>query len=226
MRSAQPPLALVTGATSDIGREVAGQFAARDFHVVLVADDPAVHAFAADLDAPADAFQLDLGIPDSVDALVARIGVPAAVAINATTQEHQLAVTDSTVRATVHLTDRLLPAMIDRAYGRLLFTSSGTANQPVHKAARAFVSTYAAALREELRGTGLTVTALGPESHPARAYQDLMAGRAEVAPETPFSKVAAQLKPERLVPAALRIVANARSVLVTRAGGGFGGDHA
>ncbi|GLW90738.1 SDR family NAD(P)-dependent oxidoreductase [Actinokineospora globicatena] len=226
MKSVSPPLALVTGATSSIGRDLAGEFAAHDFHVVLVANDPTVHDVAADLP-EATAIQLDLAVPANVDSLAARVGVPTAMAINADTTtggsfsqgaalEDHLATTDLNVRATIHLTKRLLPGMIARAHGRLLFTSSGATNHPVHNATKAFVQSFAGSLRDELLGTGLTVTALAPESHSSttlasRVYAALMAGRPQVAPPSPLSRITSQIRIDQRLPAVLRFLTNARA---------------
>jgi short-subunit dehydrogenase len=74
---------------------------------------------------------------------------------------------DLNVRSTVHLSKRLLPEMVERGAGRVLFTSSIAATAPgpfhsVYAASKAFISSFADALREELTDSGVTVTTLMP----------------------------------------------------------------
>lgn len=74
---------------------------------------------------------------------------------------------DLNVRALTELTSRLLPSMIERGFGRVLNVSSLAAFQPVpsmaaYAASKAYVLSLTEALSEELRGTGVKVTALCP----------------------------------------------------------------
>jgi short-subunit dehydrogenase len=67
----------------------------------------------------------------------------------------------------VHLTKRVLPDMIGRGRGRVLFTSSIASTMPgsfqaVYNASKAFVQSFAHAIRNELKDTGVTVTSLMP----------------------------------------------------------------
>ena len=76
-------------------------------------------------------------------------------------------VINTNVVGTVCLAHRLLPAMVSRGQGRVLFTSSIAALMPgtyqaVYNASKAFVHSFAEALRAELKDTGVTVTALQP----------------------------------------------------------------
>jgi short-subunit dehydrogenase len=84
-----------------------------------------------------------------------------------TSLAEQLNVVDLNVRSSVHLAKRLLPAMVARGSGRVLFTSSIAAVLPgpfqsVYNASKAFLLSFSEALREELRDTGVTVTTLLP----------------------------------------------------------------
>ena len=71
------------------------------------------------------------------------------------------------VASTVHLAKRVLPDMVARGQGRVLFTSSIAALMPgtfeaVYNGSKAFVQSFAEALRNELKDTGVTITALQP----------------------------------------------------------------
>jgi short-subunit dehydrogenase len=71
------------------------------------------------------------------------------------------------VTAVVHLAKRILPGMIDRGEGRVLVTSSVAATMPgpyyaTYAASKAFLQSFAQAIRYELKDTGVTVTALQP----------------------------------------------------------------
>lgn len=71
------------------------------------------------------------------------------------------------VVSTVHLAKRVVKEMVERGYGRILFTASIAALMPgpfeaVYAASKAFVHSFAEALRNELKDTGVTVTSLMP----------------------------------------------------------------
>jgi uncharacterized protein len=185
--SSSRPSALVTGASTGIGRELAKQFAAHDFDLVVTAHDDltaAVREIEA-LGASADAIQLDLAEPAGVDRLWAYVrerGRPlAAVALNAgrgaggtfaggpdvTNLDDELEIVDVNVRATVHLAKHVLADMVERDEGRVLFTSSIASTMPgtyqaVYNASKSFVQSLALALREELKDTNVTITSLMP----------------------------------------------------------------
>lgn len=78
-----------------------------------------------------------------------------------------LAIVDLNVRSTVHLARLVLGDMVDRGSGRVLFTSSTVAAMPgshqsIYNASKSFVQSFAEALHDEIRDTGVTVTALMP----------------------------------------------------------------
>jgi short-subunit dehydrogenase len=71
------------------------------------------------------------------------------------------------VRSTVHLAKLLVRDMLGQGEGRLLFTSSIASTMPgpfqaVYNASKSFVQSFALALRDELKDTGITVTSLMP----------------------------------------------------------------
>ena len=183
--SSTRPLAVVTGASSGIGLELARQFAENGFDVIVAAEDGAIHDAAQGLDgdgASVDAVQVDLATPQGVEQLHARIaaaGRPVdALALNAgvgaggafatdTDLAAELKLVDLNVRSTVHLAKLVVRDMVARGEGRVLFTSSIASTMPgafqaVYNASKSFVQSFALALRNELKDTGVTVTSLMP----------------------------------------------------------------
>jgi len=178
--------ALVTGASGGIGRELAREFAAGGYDLVLVARSGgkleelaaelrerhgvAARVLAKDLAKPGtpdEIFQDLAGAGIEVDVLVnnagfATFGPFAETDLVAEIEEIQL-----NVAALTHLTKRFLPAMLARRRGGVLNLASTAAFQPgplmaVYYATKAYVLSFSEALAEELRGTGVTVTALCP----------------------------------------------------------------
>ncbi|WP_062434319.1 SDR family NAD(P)-dependent oxidoreductase [Herbidospora daliensis] len=179
------PLALVTGASSGIGYELARQFAQNGFDLVVAAEDERLLEAARaleDLGAAVSAVRADLAHYEGVEELHLRAtasGRPLdAVAINAgvgvggdfareTDFDAELKLIKLNVVSSVHLAKRVLPAMVEKGRGRVLFTSSiaGTMPGPFHAvyaASKAFLYSFAESIREELKDTGVTVTALLP----------------------------------------------------------------
>jgi uncharacterized protein len=172
------PLAVVTGASSGIGYELAKQFAEHDFDVIVAAEDDAIHTAASELGA--EAVQVDLGTATGVEELYARLAGRAvdALALNAgigaggafatdTELAQELQIVDLNCRSTVHLAKLVLGDMVARDAGRILFTSSIASTMPgsfqaVYNASKSFVQSFALALRNELKDTEVTVTSLMP----------------------------------------------------------------
>ncbi len=183
--SSTKPFAVVTGASNGIGYELATQFAQHGFDLLVAAEDSAIataaHAFEG-LGAAVESLQVDLATYDGVEELYGKItasGRPLdAIAINAgvgvggdfargTDLQAELKLIDLNVTSSVHLAKRVLPDMVGRGNGRVLFTSSIAATMPapfeaVYGASKAFVLSFAEALRNELKDTGVSVTALMP----------------------------------------------------------------
>ncbi|MCU1324821.1 MAG: Oxidoreductase [Bryobacterales bacterium] len=185
METTTRPLAVVTGASSGIGFELARQFIKNGFDLVIAADSNKIQEAASLLTGAGtsvQAVQTDLAKPEGVEKLYEEIratGRPVeAIAINAgvgisgdfardTTLEDNLNVIDLNVRSSVHLAKRVLPDMVARGQGRVLFTSSIAATMPgpfdaVYNASKAFLQSFSQAIRNELQDTGVTVTALMP----------------------------------------------------------------
>lgn len=179
------PLAVVTGASSGIGYELARECAENGFDLLVCAEDAGIHDAARRLAAAAnvavEAKQADLATYDGVEelartiegggrpveALLLNAGVGVGGAFVDTDLEAELRMIALNVTSVVHLAKRVLPAMLRRGKGRILVTSSiaGTAPAPYHLvygATKAFDLSFAEGLREELKDKGITVTALQP----------------------------------------------------------------
>jgi short-subunit dehydrogenase len=182
------PLAVVTGASSGIGFELAKQFATHDYDLLIAAEDAELDRAAAalrDLGAEVTALRVDLATDAGVDELYDRIeaiGPVDALALNAgigaggsfagpdddrTSLEQELQIIDLNVRSTVHLAKHVLADMVERDHGKVLFTSSIASTMPgafqaVYNASKSFVQSFALALRNEVKDTNVTITSLMP----------------------------------------------------------------
>lgn len=180
----QPKLALVTGASSGIGLELAKQFAQHGYDLVVAAEDYGIRDVPEKLSqysAAVQPVQVDLRTPEGVEHLyqstIEGDRVLAAAALNAgigrgemflkSELADDLSIVDLNVRSTVHLAKLVLRDMANRDTGKVLFTSSIASQmpgpyQPVYNASKSFIQSFAEALADELRDTAITVTAMMP----------------------------------------------------------------
>ncbi|MFD5337578.1 SDR family NAD(P)-dependent oxidoreductase [Streptomyces hawaiiensis] len=176
------PLALVTGASSGIGHELARQFALNGYDLVVNAEDERLESAARALretGAEVRAVRADLRTPEgryrlldaldglTVDVAALNAGVGRGGAFVDTDLADDQEVIDLNVTATVRLAKPLLRAMVARGAGRIAFTSSVASTmpgsfQPVYNASKAFVQSFAQALAEEEKDSGVTVTSFMP----------------------------------------------------------------
>lgn len=178
------PLALVTGASSGIGLELAKQFATNAFDLIVAAEDSELASATRELEglgARVESVQVDLASEGGVDELwrtVAGAGRPLdAAALNVgvgaggsflhNELDSELRIVDLNVRSTVHLAKHVVRAMAAHGHGRILFTSSIASTMPgpyqaVYNASKSFVQSFALALRGELKDTAISVTSLIP----------------------------------------------------------------
>lgn len=179
------PFAVVTGGSSGIGLELAKQFASHGYDLLLTAARADGLAKAAQLvqslGASVVTVGADLAEYDGVEQVYAAIkatGRPVdAIAINAgvgvggdfreTDLLEEMNIVKLNCGSTVHLAKRVVPDMAARGSGRILFTASVASLMPapfeaVYGASKAFVFSFSEALRNELKDTGVTVTALLP----------------------------------------------------------------
>jgi short-subunit dehydrogenase len=183
-RSAARQLALVTGASSGIGLELAKIFAQNGYDLVIAADDAGITSCEAELrslGANVESMQVNLATREGVERLAARFGsdrrAPDAIALNAgvglggafldQNLDEIFNVINTNVNGTVHLAYRLIPRMLERGSGRVLFTSSIAARMPgsfqaIYNASKSFVQSFSEAIRNELKDSGITVTAMQP----------------------------------------------------------------
>ena len=174
--------AIVTGASSGIGRELA-IIAARDGYDLLLAADTAGLAEAADVcrgaGSTVETLEVDLATQDGVDQLCAATQGRAVDALFANAG-HGLGrafldqdfdevrhVIDTNITGTVYLIQRMARDMVELGSGRILITGSIAGYMPgsfqaVYNGTKAFIDSFSFALRNELKDSGVTVTCLMP----------------------------------------------------------------
>jgi short-subunit dehydrogenase len=176
------PTALITGASSGIGADLARLFARDGYDLVLVARrEEKLHELAKELGVTATVIAADLSKPDAaqqivsklvdksinIDVLVNNAGLGLAGPFIANDFAKDLEMIQVNIVALTQLTKLLLPGMVSRKQGRILNVASTAAFQPgplmaVYYATKAYVLSFSEAIADELRDTGVTVTALCP----------------------------------------------------------------
>jgi hypothetical protein len=178
------PRALITGASAGIGQELAREFAARGYDLVVVARrrlrlaslkreleaacGVRVRAVEADLYDPTTAGRLHRSLARTpIDVLVNNAGTLESGAFADTDPVRLAQMVQLNVASLVGLTHAFLPGMLRRGRGRIVNLASIAAFAPlpylaVYAASKSFVLSFSEALLEELRDTGVTVTAVCP----------------------------------------------------------------
>src|SRR5579872_1858993 len=181
MTSAVRPLAVVTGASSGIGLELARECASNGFDLFLAADRPLTEAVAAmrELGTQADSLQADLATREGVQALLDRLADRPVDALLANAGhglggafldqplEEAQHVVDTNITGTLALIHAVGNRMRARGAGRILITGSIAGFMPgtfqaVYNGTKAFVDSFSFAIRHELKGSGVSVTCLMP----------------------------------------------------------------
>jgi uncharacterized protein len=202
-RSARP-LAIVTGASTGIGYELAKKCAVHGFDLLVAADQPTLTKAARDFEqfgVNVEAVEVDLSTTQGVDRLLAAVTHRPVDALLANAG-HGLGkafldqdfaevrhVVDTNIVGTLYLVHRVGREMRNRGSGRILITGSiagfmpGT-YQAVYNSTKAFIDMFAYALRAELQGCGVTVTCLMPGATETEFFQrarlmDTRIGQAE-----------------------------------------------
>lgn len=175
-------LAVVTGASTGIGLELARCCAEAGFNVVIAADEPQIERVAVDLrrlGGSVEPVEADLSTTEGVDRLCAAIGdrpvdallANAGVGLGKAFLDQDFArvkhLIDTNITGTLHLIHRAANEMLRRNAGRILITGSIAGFMPgsfqaAYNASKAFLDSFSFALREELRDSGITVTCLMP----------------------------------------------------------------
>jgi uncharacterized protein len=223
--------AVVTGASSGLGREFAVSLAGRGYPVLAVArrtDRLTVLANeVARYGGRIEPFVADLSTSEGVEALLSTAGLRevellvnnAGVAtygpFASTPPEVEQGLLRLNLEALVALTHGLLPPMVERRRGGIINVASQMAFQAmpyfaVYAASKAFVLSFSEALAEELRGSGVRVTAVAPGF--------ISTEFAEVAGSQAAERRLPHLKPEKVVATALRAHERGKTVKVA---GGF-----
>lgn len=176
--------AIITGASTGIGLEIARIAASEGYELLIAADEPRIEAAAAGLrrnhGVPVSCVEADLGTFDGVDrlleaagarridVLVANAGVGSGGAfLNQPIEKWRHSI-ETNVTGTVYLLQRVLTKMVAQGRGRVLVTGSivgfipGSFNA-IYNATKAFIGNFTEALRDELKETPrVTLTTLLP----------------------------------------------------------------
>jgi short-subunit dehydrogenase len=182
----QRQTALITGASSGIGLELAKLFAQGGYDVVLTArNHDKLYSLAHELQerysvkcrvlvkdlanpcTPQEIFNELTRLQVSVDILVNNAGFGVHGFFAQTSLKRELEMIQVNLVSLTELTKLFLPAMVKNRYGRILNVSSTAGFQPgpymaIYYATKAYVTSFSEALWAELEGTGVTVTALCP----------------------------------------------------------------
>lgn len=210
--------ALITGASAGIGLELAKVFAAGGYDLVLVARRKTklqtlareirqgrgrtVTVLPADLAEPDAADRLYEQVEDqglSIEVLVNNAGVSEVGAFAHMAPERMHQIVQLNVFALTALTRHFLPSMVERGSGRIVNVASVASFQPVpslavYAATKAYVLSLSESLSEELRGSGVTVTALCP----GLTDTDMLHAADEVDPRILQSSAAIMMSPEQV----------------------------
>ncbi|HEY1143321.1 MAG TPA: SDR family NAD(P)-dependent oxidoreductase [Sphingomicrobium sp.] len=173
--------AIVTGASSGIGLELARLAAEDGYDLLVAADTPLVDASSQleDLGVDVQSVETDLASFDGVDRLLAAAGdrpvdllfANAGHGLGHAFLEQDPAewrhVIDTNITGTIYLIQKVARRMVERRQGRILITGSIAGHiagsfQAVYNGSKAFIDSFSDALRNELQDSGVTVTCLKP----------------------------------------------------------------
>lgn len=181
--SGKTPLVIITGASTGIGFELAKQFAKNGHELAIVSNSDKIYEAALDLrefgqkvyefkydlsrrEGVEKFFQEIKNLDKEVETAVLNAGVGVGGEFVKTDIRDELNLINLNIVGTVHLTKLLLKELIPNG-GRLMFTSSISSDMPspfeaVYGASKAFIQSFANALREEISESNISVTTLLP----------------------------------------------------------------
>lgn len=193
MEIVQQKLAVVTGASSGIGFELAKLAIADGFDLIIAADETDIHdaaeqlraeggkvvSLVADLSGEEGVGELCAAIVEAgrpVDVLFANAGRGLGHGFLDQDDAEWLRVIDTNIVGTLQLIKKIGRDMRDRGQGRILITGSIAGFMPgtfqaVYNGTKAFIDSFSFALREELRDTGVTITCLMPGATETRFFE-------------------------------------------------------
>jgi len=199
-------LAVITGASSGIGLELAKVAASNGYDLIIASDEPEINNVASEIDklgVNIEAVEADLSTIEGVDRLVEAIDANgrsvdllmanAGVGLGKAFLDQDFArvrrVIDTNVLGTTYIVQQVGQRMRSRGAGRILLTGSIAGFMPgsyqaVYNASKAFINSFSFALREELKDTPITVTCLMPGATETRFFEradmlDTEVGQAE-----------------------------------------------
>ncbi|HXU64522.1 MAG TPA: SDR family NAD(P)-dependent oxidoreductase [Polyangia bacterium] len=190
------PLAIVTGASTGIGYELAKCCVDNGYDLVIAADEPAIHTAASQLSsggARVLPIEADLATPDGCEKLYAAAqGRPVSILmanagrglgrafIDQSWADIQRVI-DTNVTGTLYLIHKVARDMKNRGDGKILITGSIAGLMPgtfqaVYNGTKALLDSFSFALRAELKDSGVTVTCLMPGATETEFFEraDLM----------------------------------------------------
>ena len=175
------PLAIITGASTGIGLELAREAAMRGYEIIIVANESleAARGQLQEQGASVTPIEADLATRDGVEQLVSKVGnrpvaallANAGVGLGHGFLDQDFAdvqrVVNTNVMGTLDLIQRIGKGMRDRGAGRIMITGSIAGFMPgtfqaVYNGTKAFLDSFSYALRNELKDSGVTVTCLMP----------------------------------------------------------------
>lgn len=225
--------ALITGATSGIGYELAKRFAEEGYNLVLVARNMEnlkktaeeikrsaglinIHLIAADLfekGAASEIYSKTQKLGVTVDVLVNNAGQGEWGLFTDTALTREIDIIQLNIISLVSLTKYFLKEMVERREGKILLLASSISKVPspymaIYAATKSFVLTFAEGIAEEVNGTGVTITALQPDATDTDFFHKAKAENSVVYRETTLDN------PEDVAVAAYRGMMNKEVVIV------------